>query len=147
MPLTSQISNATNAAIGVPVHGDRQRLGGSFNFLLGSDPDRWRTRVPGYARVRYCAIHPGVDLLVHEGEKSLQYDLELAVGADLDGFVVRCEGVDSLAIDEDFAPARVSLAYLYAKEDGNLERARALVWRAVQSRPASPQLWLRLARV
>jgi len=78
-----------------------QRLAQSYNFFLGDDPDQWRTGVPGYARLRYRAIEPGIDLVAHEEAKRLQYDLELAPGADLDRFVVRCEGARALSIAED----------------------------------------------
>lgn len=119
-----------NAAPDVRPEGE-QRLGSTHNFFMGNDPDRWRRRVPGYALVRYRAIHPGIDLLVHEGEKSLQYDLELAPGADLDRFIVRCEGVDSLAIDED---GRLVMA----TRRGELVQTAPVAWQTLADGSRSP---------
>src|SRR4029450_6509696 len=37
-------------------------LGGVVNHYEGNDPSRWRTGVPTFARVRYAAVYPGIDL-------------------------------------------------------------------------------------
>ena len=108
------------ASADVRLDGEK-RLGGIYNFFLGNDPGSWRTHVPGYARVRYPALHPGLDLVVHEGKKGLQYDLELAPGADLGRFVVRCEGVDSLAVIGDGK-------LVMKTKDGNLEQTAPVAW-------------------
>src|SRR5262245_61023481 len=60
------------------------QLPGCFNYFRGSDPSRWRTGVPSYAAIRYRGLYPGVDLLVHEQDGRLEYDLHLEPGADLE---------------------------------------------------------------
>ena len=74
------------------------RLPGSCNYFLGSDPAKWRTRVPGYRAVRYPGLYPGVDLQVFEEGGRLEYNLELQPGADLSQVRVRVEGVESLRL-------------------------------------------------
>src|SRR6185295_16410410 len=56
------------------------RLPGIANFFLGSDPLRWITNVPRFARVRYHGLYPGVDVLFYEGGGSVEYDLLVAPG-------------------------------------------------------------------
>lgn len=79
--------------------GGTNRLPGYSNYLLGSDPTRWRTRVPSYASLRYRGLYPGVDVMVRSEEGRFEYDLLLAPGADLDQVILRCEGAHSLALD------------------------------------------------
>jgi hypothetical protein len=69
-------------------------LPGKSNYLIGNDPNKWRTNVPTYGRVRYENIYPGVDL-VYYGKKGgqLEYDFVVAPGAD--------PGAIRLAIDAE----------------------------------------------
>jgi len=78
---------------------------GIWNFFLGNDPAKWRTEVPGYASVLYRGLREGVDLRVREEGGRLEYDLILSPGADLDGVVVRCEGIEGLEVEPDGSPA------------------------------------------
>src|SRR5262249_25781511 len=41
------------------------RLPGVTNYLIGNDSSKWRTNVPGFARVKYEGIYPGVDLVYY----------------------------------------------------------------------------------
>ena len=38
------------------------RLPGAVNYLIGSDPDQWRTNLPTYAKIIYRELYPGIDL-------------------------------------------------------------------------------------
>ena len=78
-----------------------EALPGVRNYLLGNDPERWRTAVPGYARVVYPDLYAGVDLRLREAAGRLEYDLLLAPGADPSQVVVHCAGVSGIAVDED----------------------------------------------
>src|SRR5208337_2062303 len=42
--------------------GGAGELPGKTNYFIGSDPQKWRTHVPTYARVKYSNVYPGVDL-------------------------------------------------------------------------------------
>ena len=55
-----------------------ERLPGVANYLIGNDRSRWRTGVPEYARVRYPAIYPGIDLVYRVDAHTLEYDLVVA---------------------------------------------------------------------
>src|SRR5262249_44930227 len=54
-----------------------EQLPGRYNFFLGKDASRWRTNVPAYARICYRNLYPGIDLIVHEHDHQLEYDLVL----------------------------------------------------------------------
>ena len=51
------------AATGAKIEG----LGGvtgRSNYLIGPNPARWRSGIPGYGRVRYTSLYPGIDTRV-----------------------------------------------------------------------------------
>lgn len=57
-------------------------LPGKSNYLLGSNAQQWRTAVANYARVKYHAVYPNVDLLYYGQQGQLEYDFILQPGAD-----------------------------------------------------------------
>src|SRR5579863_8052823 len=77
--------------------GERQ-LTGKANFILGSDPSKWRTNVPTYGAVRYAQIYPGTDLVFYGNQGRLEYDFVLASHADPNKIRMRFAGVDALRI-------------------------------------------------
>jgi hypothetical protein len=40
-------------------------LAGRSNYLIGNDPKRWHTNIPQYAKVRYQAVYPGIDVVYY----------------------------------------------------------------------------------
>lgn len=57
-------------------------LPGRVHYLIGRDASRWYTNIPTYAKVRYEAIYPGVDLVYYGNQRQLEYDLVVAPGVD-----------------------------------------------------------------
>jgi uncharacterized repeat protein (TIGR01451 family) len=58
-------------------------LPGKTNYFIGSDPAKWHTDVPTYAKVRYSNVYPGVDLIYYGNrEGRLEHDFVVAPGAD-----------------------------------------------------------------
>jgi hypothetical protein len=52
-----------------------ERLQGTVNYFIGSDPTKWHAGIPTYAKVRYTSIYPGIDLFFH-GIPSIDGQLE-----------------------------------------------------------------------
>jgi hypothetical protein len=57
-------------------------LAGKSNYFIGSDPAKWRTNVPTYAKVKYEGIYSGIDLVYYGNQRQLEYDFIVAPGAD-----------------------------------------------------------------
>jgi uncharacterized protein (TIGR03437 family) len=76
-------------------------LPGVTNYLSGADPRRWRTGVPGFARVRYREIYPKIDLVFYGTQRQIEYDLVLAAGADTRSIEMQFDGASSMRIDPD----------------------------------------------
>ena len=92
-------------------------LPGIVNYLKGSDPAKWQTGIPTYARVRYDAIYPGIDVVYYGNGRQLEYDLIVAPHADPGAARLALEGADATL-----------------SENGDLDLAlsngRVLQWRA-----------------
>ena len=72
---------------------------GTTNYLIGSDPSRWRRDVPSFARARYANLYRGIDLVFYGNQERLEYDFVVAAGADPGDIRLRFSGHDSLIID------------------------------------------------
>jgi Beta-propeller repeat/S-layer homology domain len=59
---------------------DPQR--GVSNYYIGADRSKWRAGIPHYGRIRAAGVYPGIDVVFHERERDLEYDFEIAPGAD-----------------------------------------------------------------
>ena len=70
------------------------------NYFLGNDPKQWASDVRGFRRLHYAGLWPGVDAQVYESaDQHLEYDFELAPGADPASIALRHEGADAVRLD------------------------------------------------
>jgi len=72
---------------------------GTTNYLIGSDPSRWRRGVPSFARVRYRGLYPAIDLVFYGNQERLEYDFVVAPGGDPRDIRLRFSGEDAVRID------------------------------------------------
>jgi hypothetical protein len=76
-----------------------EALPGRSNYIIGNDPSRWHLDVPQFARVRYRQVYPGVDLTYYGKQGRLEYDFEIAAGADPGQVALQFQGTDKLSLD------------------------------------------------
>jgi photosystem II stability/assembly factor-like uncharacterized protein len=74
-------------------------LAGKSNYMVGKDKSKWRTNVPQFAGVRYSKIYDGIDLVYYGNQRQLEFDFEVAPGADPSKIQLGFEGIISLRID------------------------------------------------
>jgi len=74
------------------------QLPGVKNYLIGRNSSGWQTDVPTFRAVRYEEIYPGINLSYYGTQKQLEYDFEVAPGADPSVIRLVCDGADP-AID------------------------------------------------
>ena len=70
------------------------------NYLLGNDSAKWRSGIPRYARVRYENIYPGISLVFYGNQGRLEYDLQVAPGADPAKAELEFDGAKSLELKD-----------------------------------------------
>ena len=71
-------------------------LPGRSHYLDLERPGAGVVDVPQYERVVYRGVYPGVDLVFYGREGGLEYDFELAPGADPSAIALDFDGVDDL---------------------------------------------------
>lgn len=76
------------------------KLSGRVNYFIGGDPAQWRTGVPLFARVRVQAMYPGINLVHYGNQQHLEYDFEVAPGADPNRIAIRVEGADRITLTD-----------------------------------------------
>ncbi len=74
-------------------------LPGKSNYFIGNDPGNWQREVAQYARVKYAAVYPGIDLVYYGRQRQLEYDFVLAPGADPKRIELVFEGARKLSLD------------------------------------------------
>lgn len=83
-----------------PQIAGQELLPGVTNYLIGNDPNKWRTQVPQYARVAYEGVYPGVDLAFHGEQRKLEFDFLVAPRADPAPIGLQFTGAKRMALDE-----------------------------------------------
>jgi hypothetical protein len=76
-----------------------EELTGKANYLIGNDPAQWRINVPTYAKVIYQGVYPGIDVIYHGNQGSLEYDFVVAPRADPRVIRLIFEGAERVEID------------------------------------------------
>ena len=110
-----------------------QRLPGRINYFLGSDRSRWVSGAPTFARILYRNVWPGIDLAFHGNGGALEYDLDLAPGADPSRVILRFAGAGAVRPDGHggavitLSSGRVQIAAPRAVQDGHTVLSRLLV--------------------
>jgi hypothetical protein len=80
------------------IRGDAE-LSGKINYLTGNDPAQWHTGVPTFAKVRVEEIYPGIGLVYYGNQQQLEYDFEVAQGADPGAIKIHFTGADKITLD------------------------------------------------
>jgi hypothetical protein len=62
------------------------------------DQANWKSEIPLYERVRLAGVYSGVDATFYGRDGQLEYDLDVAPGAQASGLVLDLEGADSASI-------------------------------------------------
>ncbi|MEK6302582.1 MAG: hypothetical protein AABO41_17865 [Acidobacteriota bacterium] len=78
-----------------------EELPGKSNYFIGNDPEKWRTNISNYAKVRYRSVYRGIDLVYYGDQGSLEYDFNVAPGANPRAIRLCFDGGDRLRIDEN----------------------------------------------
>lgn len=76
-------------------------LPGKSNYFIGNNPERWHRNIPQFARVRYHEVYPGVDLVYYGHEGQLEYDFEVAPGADAGNIALQLQGANHITLESN----------------------------------------------
>jgi hypothetical protein len=74
-------------------------LPGKSNYFIGNDPQKWRTNVPTYAKVKYRNIYAGIDAVFYGNGRRLENDFVIAPGANPEAITLGFENARQLEIN------------------------------------------------
>jgi PKD repeat protein len=80
------------------VASGEHRTSSTTNYFLGADASRWARNVASYAEVRYQQLYAGTDLRFYTKQGALEYDFELAAGADVSRLQMQYEGASCVRV-------------------------------------------------
>lgn len=110
---------------------------GKVNYLTGSDPSKWVRQIPTFATVKYFGIYPGIDVRFHGRRGQLEYDFDVAPGADAREIKIRfdqsakvhSEANGDIVIERDGIRIRQHSPHAYQAHDGLLKEinSRAVI--------------------
>lgn len=83
-----------------PAIDGMEPLPGIVNYFIGNDPEKWRTKIPTYAKVQYQQAYPGIDLAYYGNQGRLEYDFIVAPGADPNQIKLAFEGPSDIRVAE-----------------------------------------------
>ncbi|MFN3650500.1 MAG: SBBP repeat-containing protein [Armatimonadota bacterium] len=121
-----QLVGGNPSAAGAP-EGERQ---GETHYLTGRSRESWRSHVPGYGKVRFSSVYPGVDLLYYGKQSQLEYDFVVQPGASPDRIQLafadghggplslKLEAGGGLRLDTPAGPVRHSAPVVYQEARG-----------------------------
>jgi uncharacterized repeat protein (TIGR01451 family) len=98
---STQVAIELMGAEGKPLGEGLERLPGKANYLIGHNPETWRTQVPTFAKVRYRGVYPGIDLLYYGSQRQLEYDFVIAPGGDPNAIALRFRGAEKLELSPE----------------------------------------------
>jgi uncharacterized protein (TIGR03437 family) len=88
----------SDASVPTRIAGEA-RTSAVSNYLIGNEPAQWRHGVPHYASVRYSEVWPGIDLVFHGRNQSLEYDFLVSPGRAPSTIRLRYDNAISLRVD------------------------------------------------
>ena len=102
-------------------------LPGKSNYFIGNDPKQWRTDIPTYAKAKFAAVYPGVDVIYYGAQgRQLEYDFVVAPQADPKAIKLSFEGANKIKVDKqgnlalrlDGKELRMGKPVVYQEKDG-----------------------------
>ena len=69
-----------------------------YNYLKGTDKNKWRSNVGVYRSLEYQDLYPGIDILYYGQGEDLKYDYIVKAGSDPELIQIQYTGADNLKV-------------------------------------------------
>ncbi|MBC7381999.1 MAG: gliding motility-associated C-terminal domain-containing protein [Bacteroidia bacterium] len=88
-----------------------------YNYFIGKDQNKWKSKVRCYRQLIYKNLYPGIDLKIkgNDFEKGLEYDWIIKPHADINTIQMRYEGATSILLEYGDLNIIHSLGYMREK--------------------------------
>jgi hypothetical protein len=96
----SHLASSNRPAANPRFQGEQQQRA-STNYFLGlKNNDQKRLSVPAFSRLRETAVYRGIDVVYYGNGSEIEYDFEIAPGADPSQIRMRFEGADAVRLND-----------------------------------------------
>lgn len=103
------LPNAKGAPLRLQIIGAARQVRGQginplptvSNYLVGNQPQQWRTNVANFAQVKYANVYPKIDLVYYGNQQRLEYDFIVQPGADPRRIELAFAGVKRMELDAE----------------------------------------------
>ena len=99
-PKTNVLRMRFAGANASPRVSGESRLEGTTNYLIGSDPRKWKRDIANFERVRYSNIYDGVDIVYYGRGRELEYDLIVDPDSTPNKIRLQFEGSDDFEVTQ-----------------------------------------------
>jgi hypothetical protein len=82
-----------------PVLSGADQQSTTSNYFIGNAPSQWHTNLANFGRIVYQGLYPGVNLVYYGNQSQLEYDFQVAPGADPGVIQLKFEGAQSMELD------------------------------------------------
>lgn len=106
-------------------------LPGKANYFTGKDVSKWQRDVPTFGKVRLSKVYPGIDLVYYGRRGQLEYDFQVAPGADASAIRMSFDGAQAklgangdlvLRVNGTGTEVRFDKPVVYQMKDGLRQR-------------------------
>lgn len=77
------------------------QLEGKINYLLGSNPETWKTNIPTYRTVVYREVYKNIDMRFYGNSRQIEYDIVVKPGANPSCVQLAYEGIRGLQLAKE----------------------------------------------
>jgi hypothetical protein len=106
---------------------------GVTNYYLGNDPAQWRLGVKNFGRVQARGVYPGVDVVYYGDHRRMEFDFNVAPGANPNNIALRFDGMERLTTESNGdlvaevlgQPVRFARPYAYQRVTGGTKAVEA----------------------
>jgi len=83
-----------------PIIDAAEPMRGRVNYFIGRDPKQWHAGVPTYGRVVEHSVWRGIDIAYYGNQNQLEFDFNVAPGANPDAIELGLAGAANVAVDK-----------------------------------------------
>src|SRR5580704_3408297 len=119
-----------------PNFSAQNELPGKSNYFIGTQ-ENWHSNVPNYGKVEEKNVYAGIDLVYYGSQRQLEYDFNVAPGADPKAIQITFDGARKLKVD-----AAGNLILSLAGGDVKFEKPFAYQMKGDQKEPVAARFHL-----
>ena len=119
-----------------PNFSAQDELPGKSNYFIGTQ-ENWHANVPTYGKVTEKNVYAGIDLVYYGSQRKLEYDFNVAPGADPKSIQITFDGARKLKVD-----AAGNLVLSLAGGDVKFEKPFAYQMKGDQKEPVAARFHL-----